>query len=74
MKTVDPDESKTMDYLRGAGFKALYNLTTNTKTDANKGYFSQFVKYFVTDKVEIKTINQLPVYLLHKEYSMQTLK
>ena len=40
MKTVDPDESKTMDYLRGAGFKARYNLTTNTKTDANKGYFS----------------------------------
>ena len=32
------------------------------------------MKYFVTDKVEIKSASHLPVYLLHREYSIQTLK
>ena len=70
LKTVTPDENKTMDFLKGAGFNARYNLTTNTQATSKSSYFSSFVKYFVTDKVEIKTMNNLPVFLLHKKYNI----
>ena len=54
LKQVDATETKTMDMLMQAGYKARYNLHTNTQTTSKPGYFSSFVKYFVTDKVEIK--------------------
>ena len=46
-------------------------MTYNVKSMGNStlnNLFSGFSKYIFTDKVEIKKVSQLPVFLLHKTY------
>lgn len=59
------------NYLKGQAFNASYALkkTTTDKT-SQLGIFSQLAKFFATDKVEVKRLNQLPINLLHKIYSI----
>ena len=71
LRIQSPEENKTMDYLQSTGYYALYNLHSNTRSNAKPAYFSSFEKLFVTGtKVEIKTPNHLPVLLLHKQFDV----
>ena len=59
----------TDDFLQQKAFEARYKFNTAEKEGSKtSGLFNSLVKFFVTEKVEIKTEANLPIFLLNKKY------
>ena len=58
------NKSNNLETFKGNAFNARYNLQTTTQQGNKTNYFASFVKFFSTDKVEVKRSNQLPIFLL----------
>lgn len=57
------------DYIQQKAFEARYKFNTAEKEGSRTaGMFSSLVKFFVTEKVEVKNQNNLPIFLLNKKY------
>ena len=61
------------DFIKQKAFEARYKFNTTEKEGGSKtaGIFNSLVKFFVTDKVEIKTEANLPIFLLNKKYALE---
>ena len=59
----------TDDFLQQKAFEARYKFNTAEKEGSKTaGLFNSLVKFFVTEKVEIKTEANLPIFLLNRKY------
>lgn len=67
-------QNTSEDIITQKAFEARYKFNTADKDGARTaGYFNSLIKFFVTEKVEIKNENNLPIFLLNKKYPQKPL-
>ena len=66
--------NSTDDFIQQKAFEARYKFNTAEKEGSRTaGIFNSLVKFFVTEKVEIKSESNLPIFLLNKKYPSRPL-
>ena len=70
MVLVESKSNNTLENFKGNAFNARYNLQTTTQQGNKSSYFVSFIKFFSTDKVEVKRSNQLPIFLLDYKFAI----
>jgi len=56
------------DFLKGQAFNATYHLKQQTQQSAPINFFAKMMKFFETDKVEVRKLSHLPIVLLDNRF------